>query len=346
MELLKDKIYFKSIDRFFPRASCTTSPHVFSADDVVTLSNINIFLDCKCNIAIYTESGNAFYVDVRILNQSEKRDDLIASFLKIEKLLDQAYGRKLIKQGRISWALFESVSSKRKINNAVIEHRLYEHFGFCESITVKLAQHKKTGDGSMSYVPCPIQSSTYGNSDKRTYTYDAPGRLIGIKNNNINAYSWTYSGSGVANTYTDSISGRKYNYTYDSLGRIISQTGKNISDGSAKSSSTYTYDISNNLTKLVNSAGTISLSMSYSYDSVNRPTKSYYTSNTQATYTYDALGRLASSSLKLTSSSFAKSYEYHNSANYSGKTTNQIKTENLGDRGYQYTYDRVSRINE
>ena len=189
-----------------------------------------------------------------------------------------------------------------------------------------------------------LQSSAYGNSDKRTYTYDAPGRLIGIKNNNTNAYSWTYSGSGVANTYTDIISGRKYNYTYDSLGRIISQTGKNISDGSAKSSSTYTYDISNNLTKLVNSAGTISLSMSYSYDSVNRPTKSYYTSNTQETYTYDALGRLASSSLKLTSSSFAKSYEYHNSANYSGKTTNQIKTENLGDRGYQYTYDRVGNI--
>ena len=84
--------------------------------------------------------------------------------------------------------------------------------------------------------------------------------------------------------------------------------------------------------------------MSYSYDSVNRPTKSYYTSNTQETYTYDTLGRLASSSLKLTSSTFAKSYEYHSSANYSGKTTNQIKTENLGDRGYQYTYDRVGNI--
>jgi uncharacterized protein YajQ (UPF0234 family) len=35
--------------------------------------------------------------------------------------------------------LFESVLSKRKINNAIIEHRLYEHFGFCESITVKFA---------------------------------------------------------------------------------------------------------------------------------------------------------------------------------------------------------------
>ncbi len=84
--------------------------------------------------------------------------------------------------------------------------------------------------------------------------------------------------------------------------------------------------------------------MSYSYDSVNRPTKSYYTSNTQETYTYDSLGRLLSSNLKLTSGSLAKSYEYHNSANYSGKTTNQIKTENLGDRGYQYTYDRVGNI--
>jgi hypothetical protein len=137
MELLKDKIYFKSIDKFFPRVSCTTSLHVFSTDDVITLSNINIFTDCKCNITIYTESGNAFYVDVRILNQSEKKEDLIDSFLKVEKKLDDAYGGTLVKQGRFSWALFKSASSKRKINNAVIEHRLYEHFGFCESITIK-----------------------------------------------------------------------------------------------------------------------------------------------------------------------------------------------------------------
>ncbi|MBE5888332.1 MAG: hypothetical protein E7283_05775 [Lachnospiraceae bacterium] len=139
MEIFKEKIYFKSIDSFFSRVCCVTSPHKYSADNVVHFSDVNIFTDCKCNIAIYTENGNAFYVDVRILNQSEKKDDLIASFLKIEKELDNAYGRTLIKQGRLSWVLFESASSKRKINNAVIEHRLYEHFGFCESITVKLA---------------------------------------------------------------------------------------------------------------------------------------------------------------------------------------------------------------
>lgn len=142
MEIFKEKIYFKSIDSFFPRVCCVTSPHKYLADNVVHLSDVNIFTDCKCNIAIYTESGKAFYVDVRILNQSEKKDDLIASFLKIEKKLDNAYGRTLIKQGRLSWALFENASSKRKINNAVIEHRIYEHFGFCESIIVKLAQHR------------------------------------------------------------------------------------------------------------------------------------------------------------------------------------------------------------
>jgi hypothetical protein len=139
MEILKEKIYFKSIDSFFPRMCCVTSSHKYSADNVVHFSDVNIFTDCKCNIAIYTENGNAFYVDVRILNQSEKKDDLIASFLRIEKELDNAYGKILIKQGRLFWALFESVSSKRKINNSVIEHRLYEHFGFCESITVRLA---------------------------------------------------------------------------------------------------------------------------------------------------------------------------------------------------------------
>jgi len=139
MKIYKEKIYFKSINSFFPRVCCVTSPHRYSADNVVRLSNVSIFNDCKCDIAIYMESGKAFYVDVCILNQSAKKDDLIASFLKIEKQLNHDYGRALIKQGRICWALFESVLSKRKINNAVIEHRLYEHFGFCESITVKLA---------------------------------------------------------------------------------------------------------------------------------------------------------------------------------------------------------------
>ena len=84
------------------------------------------------------ESGKAFYVNMRILNQTEKKEDLIASFLKVEKKLDKVYGRTLVRQGRLSWALFESASSKRNINNAVIEHHLYEHFGFCESITVTL----------------------------------------------------------------------------------------------------------------------------------------------------------------------------------------------------------------
>ena len=32
--------------------------------------------------------------------------------------------------------------------------------------------------------------------------------------------------------------------------------------------------------------------MRYYYDSVNRPTKSYFTENTEHTYTYDELGRL------------------------------------------------------
>ncbi len=73
MEIFKEKIYFKSIDSFFPRVHCGASPHNYSADNVVRLSDINIFTNCKCNIAIYTESGNAFYVDVRILNQSEKK---------------------------------------------------------------------------------------------------------------------------------------------------------------------------------------------------------------------------------------------------------------------------------
>lgn len=137
MQIFEEKIYLKSIDRFFPRVRYAVSPHNCSADNVIQLSNVNIFDSCKCNISIYTKRENAFYMDLRILNQSEKKDDLITSFLKTEKKLDNAYGKTLIKQGRLSWLLFKSVSSKRKINHAIIEHYLYEHFTFCERITVK-----------------------------------------------------------------------------------------------------------------------------------------------------------------------------------------------------------------
>lgn len=138
MEILKDGVYFKSIDRFFPRSLSITPQYKYSVDDVIKLRNVNIFADCKCNIAVYTESEKAFRVHVRIFNPSESKKDMITSFLKIEKKLDAAYGRKLVKQGRLSWTLFGSVSSKRKVNNAIVEHCLFEHFDFCESITVQL----------------------------------------------------------------------------------------------------------------------------------------------------------------------------------------------------------------
>ena len=57
------------------------------------------------------------------------------------------------------------------------------------------------------------------------------------------AYEWTYSGSGTANTYTDNISGRKYIYTYDSLGRIIRVAGEDTASGDFYSSSDYVYDM-------------------------------------------------------------------------------------------------------
>ena len=137
MKIFEKNIYFNSIHSFYPRVCHVPSPQKYLADNVVHLTNINIFTDCKCNIAIYMVDGNAFYVDVNILNQSNKKRDLIDSFLKTEKSLENAYGMALIKQGKFSWILFERAYSKRRINNAVIEHHLYEHFDFRETITVK-----------------------------------------------------------------------------------------------------------------------------------------------------------------------------------------------------------------
>lgn len=137
MKLLKDGVYLKSIDRFFPWADYDSASYNYTPDHMVKLSDVNILENIKCNLSIYLEQGCAYFISIHILGLSSKKKDIITSFLETENVLNAAYGKPFAKHRRLSWFFFENASSKRKKNNVLIEHLLYDHFGFCETITIK-----------------------------------------------------------------------------------------------------------------------------------------------------------------------------------------------------------------
>jgi len=104
--------------------------------------------------------------------------------------------------------------------------------------------------------------------------------------------------------------GTAISYTYDAISRPLSRTsggvtetftydscaygqGKLCSISSASGSTIYTYDSSRNLVQQQQFVGTSSYTLSWTYDSLGRPTSLTYPNGLILTYQYDGYGRLA-----------------------------------------------------
>ncbi len=194
-----------------------------------------------------------------------------------------------------------------------------------------------------------LNKSTYGNGDYVSYNYDDLGRTTRVNKNSSYAYYWRYNANGDTAMHTDYVNDRVYYYTYDSLGRIVAETEKTQGEDEYRFANNYTYDTSNNLTKLINTADGLAVTTKYYYDTANRPEKSYLNSYVDHAYTYDTLGRLNYTTLNFKNDATVKvDYTYANAANRSAEDvtyiTSQISKEEIGDRGYAYTYDKVGNI--
>ena len=194
-----------------------------------------------------------------------------------------------------------------------------------------------------------LTKSTYGNGDYINYSYDDLGRTVKIKKNGSDAYSWRYNASGDTAMHTDYVNDRVYYYTYDSLGRIVAETEQTRGGDDYRFTNNYVYDATNNLTKLTNTADGLAVTTKYYYDTANRPSESYLNSYVDHQYTYDTLGRLNYTTLNFKSDATVEvDYTYANAANRSADDvtyiTSQISKEEIGDRGYAYTYDKVGNI--
>lgn len=194
-----------------------------------------------------------------------------------------------------------------------------------------------------------LQKSTYGNGDYREYSYDSVGRTTLIKRNGSNSYYWRYNANGNVGLNTDYVNDRVYYYTYDSLGRVVEELEKTYGESEYRFESDYVYDVSNNLKKVVNRADGIVVSTAYTYDSINRPTKTTINSSVNYTYAYDTLGRFSQFYLNGTNKNVLVDYDYYNAKSRTSTDTvtyktSQIAREKIEDRGYYYTYDRLGNI--
>lgn len=222
---------------------------------------------------------------------------------------------------------------------------VYDNFGNVEETKVGdvrlMKNHYQANNGNLI-------KSEYGNGYDVEYEYNAYGQTTQIKKDNQVKYQWAYNSTGMPYQHTDLENDRIYTYDYDSLGRVVRQFGNTKSTGENRFMSQYTYDVSNNVTKVVNFADGNKVTTNHTYDAENRPTKTTLNSNVNYEYTYDHLGRLNYYYLNLGANEVLVNPVYYASErNTDGDDTyqtTQIQREEIGDRAYSYTYDDVGNI--
>ena len=180
-------------------------------------------------------------------------------------------------------------------------------------------------------------AKTYADNNGPTYTYNADGQLL--------TRTWS---RGITTTYA-----------YDAAGR---QTGQSYSDGTP--SVTNSYDYLSRIPTLTDAAGTWNFTyntagklataanpvilnsvVNYTYDSYARPTVMELTrggtTQTQATYGYDSLGRIAA----LGNGSDTLSYAYRPGMNQL-LTAQWRDSQDVALNGRSYEYDTRHRLTE
>jgi RHS repeat-associated protein len=185
------------------------------------------------------------------------------------------------------------------------------------------------------------------------YVYDELNRLTSLTNPSSQAVTFAY----------DSLSrrlqmvfpnGTTANFTYDDASQLLSLINK--SGATPFSSFTYTYDKVGNRTVLAEqrSAVTVTLSLSYTYDNLNRLTQATrpLPANPVETFTYDSVGNRLQRDGQTTNAIFDAAnrllqdqqfcYEYDDNGNQTKKTA-KVGSACTG-AVTTYTYDAESRL--
>ena len=194
-----------------------------------------------------------------------------------------------------------------------------------------------------------LQKVTYGNGQTVNYNYDKYGNVKELFYNGKLAFSFLSDKTGSVMRHKDFVNNRQYDYDYDTTGRLVRQVKTDISKSDAEnkfvSAYEYDYDLNNNVTKLASKNGDSSIVHSFTYGKDNLLTEYSSDVSSKVTYTYDGLNRQTKSSVAL-KTPLDMSYTYYDSNRGENFTTTKIKEETIGKDTYKYEYDTNGNITD
>ena len=163
------------------------------------------------------------------------------------------------------------------------------------------------------------------------------------------AHSFLSDKTGSVMRHKDFVNNRQYDYDYDTTGRLVRQVKTDISKSDAEnkfvSAYEYDYDLNNNITKLASKNGDSSIVHSFTYGKDNLLTEYSSDVSSKVTYTYDGLNRQTKSSVAL-KTPLDMSYTYYDSNRGENFTTTKIKEETIAKDTYKYEYDTNGNITD
>ena len=194
-----------------------------------------------------------------------------------------------------------------------------------------------------------LQKVTYGNGQTVNYNYDKYGNVKELFYNGKLAFSFLSDKTGTVMRHKDFVNNRQYDYDYDTTGRLVRQVKTDISKTDAEnkfvSAYEYDYDLNNNVTKLASKNGDSSIVHSFTYGKDNLLTEYSSDVSSKVTYTYDGLNRQTKSSVEL-KTPLDMSYTYYDSNRGENFTTTKIKEETIAKDTYKYEYDTNGNITD
>lgn len=194
-----------------------------------------------------------------------------------------------------------------------------------------------------------LQKVTYGNGQTVNYNYDKYGNVKELFYNGKLAFSFLSDKTGSVMRHKDFVNNRQYDYDYDTTGRLVRQVKTDISKTDAEnkfvSAYEYDYDLNNNVTKLASKNGDSSIVHSFTYGKDNLLTEYSSDVSSKVTYTYDGLNRQTKSSVAL-KTPLDMSYTYYDSNRGENFTTTKIKEETIAKDTYKYEYDTNGNITD
>ena len=189
-----------------------------------------------------------------------------------------------------------------------------------------------------------LSTSTYGNGDSVSYTYDNLYRTTGKSYDGQTAFTYVYDAYGNLARTTDLVNNVTYTYQYDMVGRTI---GMDTTQGQTLRVS---YDDKNRTDYVVSKVGDTSTKTQYVYGETENGQKTgliygiKVDDQDAVSYTYDELARLSSRTLNIGHNNGLTTFYEYLDGNSVGMTTPLVSKISMGMTGWNYTYDSRGNI--